>query len=148
MNLLERRRLLLESSGLTVLPDTDQEIRPSPQKVWQGVAGFLVEPDVSVPTARPDWAEQVDTRWRELARRHGLIGPDGTFLIHVGARGLGGLGWARVRRQDDARLAATLTDGPGQPEFVTMSCDGRTACGVTTEEDSIWLVRTDSEPDG
>jgi hypothetical protein len=72
-----------------------------------------------------------------------LIAPDGTFLIHIGGRGTGGLGWARVRWGDGARLAATLTDGPRQPEFVTMACEGHTACGVTTEEHDIWLVCSD-----
>ncbi|KIQ64484.1 hypothetical protein TR51_09280 [Kitasatospora griseola] len=139
----ESRALLLERAGLTVLGAPDEAGLPTPGEVWKSVAGFLVEPDATVPVSAPDWAEQVDARWLELARDSGLIAPDGTFLIHVGGRGLGRLGWAVVRWSDGARLAATLTDGPQQPEFVTMARDAHTSCGVTTEEYDIWLVRTD-----
>ncbi|BAJ29825.1 hypothetical protein KSE_40330 [Kitasatospora setae KM-6054] len=142
----DSRRLLLEAAGLTVLGTPDATGLPSPGEVWPSVSGFLVEPDATVALSAPDWAARVDEHWLRLSRESGLFAPDGTFLIHVGGRGMGCLGWALVRRDDDARLAAHLTDGPQQPEFVTMARDGRTSCGVTTEEYDIWLVRSAPVP--
>ncbi len=142
----DSRRLLLEAAGLTVLGAPDATDLPSPGEVWLSVSGFLVEPDATVPLNTPDWAAQVDERWLRLSQESGLFAHDGTFLIHVGGRGMGRLGWALVRWNDDARLAAHLTDGPQQPEFITMARDGHASCGVTTEEYDIWLVRSAPVP--
>ncbi|MFJ4680629.1 MULTISPECIES: hypothetical protein [unclassified Kitasatospora] len=143
----DSRRLLLEAAGLTVLGAPDEAGLPSPGEVWQSVIGFLVEPDATVPLSTSDWAAQVDEHWLRLSRESELLAPDGTFLIHVGGHGMGRLGWALVRWNDDAHLAAHLTDGPQQPEFVAMARDGHTSCGVTTEEYDVWLVRSTPVPE-
>ncbi|MEU5385585.1 hypothetical protein [Kitasatospora cineracea] len=124
------RSLLLATAGLTVLGAPDTTDLPSPGEVWLSISGFLAELDATVPLSTPEWAAQVDEHWLRLSQESELFARDGTFLVHVAGRGMGRLGWAPVRWNDAARLAAHLTDGPQQPEFVTMACDGRTSCGV------------------
>ncbi|NEB77275.1 PE-PGRS family protein, partial [Streptomyces sp. SID14478] len=76
-----------------------------------------------------------DAQWFRLAGAHGLFDEDGGFLVTLGVGD-----WFRVRLGERWRLAEVLGNQPGCPEFMTLSPDGRTLIGVTTEEDEIWLI--------
>ncbi|MGW7414420.1 PE-PGRS family protein [Streptomyces sp. NPDC054863] len=82
-----------------------------------------------------------DAEWFRLATAHGLFGEDGGFLVTLGDGG-----WFRVRLGEEWRLAEVLRSQPRCPEFMTLSPDGRTLIGVTTEEYEIWLIVVDDVP--
>ncbi|MFI7011176.1 hypothetical protein [Streptomyces sp. NPDC050145] len=101
----------------------------------------------AVPTAvvRLDSADPLaatDAEWFRLATAHGLFDEeDGGFLVTLGDGG-----WFRVRLGQEWRLAEVLRSQPRCPEFLTLSSDGRTLLGVTTEEYEIWLIVIDDLP--
>lgn len=99
-------------------------------------------PTVRVPyESGPDeYVPEVDRCWESVAEKLGVFGPGGDFLLSVGIDGMGALPWAHVRRGRNLSLARHLADNPGDPEFVTMSVDGRVVCGVTSEEYDVWIV--------
>ncbi|MGW7382858.1 hypothetical protein [Streptomyces sp. NPDC054794] len=82
-----------------------------------------------------------DAEWFRLATAHGLFGEDGGFLVTLGHGGC-----FRVRLGKDWRLAEVLRNQPRCPEFMTLSSDGKTLIGVTTEEYEIWLIVVDDVP--
>ncbi|MFD8997876.1 hypothetical protein [Streptomyces abikoensis] len=84
--------------------------------------------------------------WRAaIAAEGGVIGAGGVFLVDVeGSRqGPAAHGWTRVRLAGRWDLAGALGERPGQPEFITLSADGDTLLGLTTEEDEVRLVAVD-----
>ncbi|MEU8887579.1 PE-PGRS family protein [Streptomyces sp. NPDC048442] len=100
----------------------------------------------AVPTSvvRLDAADPfaaTDAQWLQLATAHGLFDADGGFLVTLGEGG-----WFRVRLGEEWRLADVLRSQPRCPEFMTLSPDGRTLIGVTTEEYEIWLIVVDDVP--
>ncbi|QKW22060.1 hypothetical protein HUT16_26005 [Kitasatospora sp. NA04385] len=131
---------LIAACGLTPLPPLPPAAPPPPLALWQRAAAFEAVPTRTVPLDTPDPAAGTDRAWLQLARSTGLFAPDSTFLLHIGARGLGRLDWTLVRHHPGARLAALLGDHPDQPEFLALSPNGRTALAVTTEEYDIWLL--------
>lgn len=70
---------------------------------------------------------------------------DGVFLIDVAGNwtGCAPRRWARVKLSSEWNLAGVLGQRPGQPEFLSLSTDGNTLIGVTTEEDEVWFIVLD-----
>ncbi|WP_233415211.1 PE-PGRS family protein [Streptomyces sp. N35] len=113
-------------AGFNVLP-TYAALRPV-------AAGSAVPTsDVSLNAADP--FADTDAEWFRLATAHGLFGKDGGFFVTLGHGG-----WFRVRLGEEWRLAEVLRNQPRCPEFMTLSPDGKTLIGVTTEEYGIWLI--------
>jgi hypothetical protein len=89
---------------------------------------------VAVRSDREDNAAEIDAQWHRLAVEHGIIGPDGEFLVAVDGD------WKRVRLADEWDLAGSLAEHPGRPEFLTLSVDGDALLGVTTKEHEVRLI--------
>ncbi|WP_206344431.1 PE-PGRS family protein, partial [Streptomyces mesophilus] len=113
-------------AGFNVLP-TYAALRP--------IAAGSAVPTSEVSLNAADPFADTDAEWFRLATAHGLFGKDGGFLVTLGHGG-----WFRVRLGKEWRLAEVLRNQPRCPEFMTLSPDGRTLIGVTTEEYGIWLI--------
>jgi hypothetical protein len=136
---LDEREAVLRDAGLEVVGTTPDAGGLEPAAAWRQVIGVSVSPSVVVDDEQEDYLDEVDRRWRGLAEEHGVLAADGSFLVSVAGVGAFGLPWSVVRLTPVSRLSA-LVSNPGEPEFVTASPDGRVVCGVTTEEDGVWLV--------
>ncbi|MFF3981302.1 PE-PGRS family protein [Streptomyces sp. NPDC001828] len=112
-----------------------------PRAALRPIAAGNAVPAAVVRLDAIDPFADTDAQWFRLATAHGLFGEDGGFLI---ARGDGS--WFGVRLGQEWRLAEVLRGQPRCPEFLTLSPDGKTLIGVTTEEDEIWLVVVDDVP--
>ncbi|MFC5251645.1 PE-PGRS family protein [Streptomyces nigrescens] len=136
---------LLRRAGLDIVGDRRTEEVLPPRAAWRPVIAFEAEPAVAVQIDRPDLVAELNTQWHRLAVKEGIIGEDGVFLIDVAGNGTGCVprGWTRVRLTARWNLAGVLGERPGQPEFLTLSTDGNTLLGATTEEDEVWLVTVD-----
>ncbi|MFF4269595.1 PE-PGRS family protein [Streptomyces sp. NPDC001536] len=131
---------LLGRAGLEVVGERRvEEVLPAPF-AWRHVVGWEAEPAVAVASDRADLVAEVNGQWFRLASEAGILGGDGVFLVDVGGSDRR---WVRVRLGADWDLAGVLGERPGQPEFLTMSLDGDTLLGVTTEEYAVWLVAVD-----
>lgn len=128
----------IERSGLEVLGFVDPAGLVDSGRAWRLVAGL--DATVRVPIKGGDLAGRVDAAWLEQARVHGVIGPDGTFLIASGYE----KPWLKVRWTAQARLSANLVTEdnprPGEGEFVTLAEDGSVMCAVTAEEYEVWVI--------
>jgi hypothetical protein len=138
---------LLARAGLEIVGERGEgteDVLP-PRVAWRGVIAGSTVPTVAVPDDHDDLVGEVNARWYALATRHGVIGADGVFLLDVAGDRAGPepRRWNRVRLTGEWDLAGVLGDRPGQPEFVTLSTDGDTLLGVTTEEYEVWLVALD-----
>ncbi|MFI9010945.1 hypothetical protein ACIGNX_27275 [Actinosynnema sp. NPDC053489] len=134
------RTAMLTAAGLEVLGTRDLAGDLAPAEAWRRVVSGAARPEVEVPDDTADVDARVDAEWRELARRHGVLAEDGTFLISPPGPGAFTAPWTAVRLTDHTRLARHLTANPDEPEFVTASADGSAVLGVTTEEYAVWLV--------
>ncbi|MEU0026097.1 PE-PGRS family protein [Streptomyces sp. NPDC006335] len=130
---------LLGRAGLEVVGDWRVEEVPPPQFAWRYVIAWQTEPTVAVADDRPDLIAELNAQWHRLATEAGILGGDGVFLIDFSGTGR----WVRVRLTDGWDLAGVLGPRPGQPEFLTLSLDGDTMVGATTEEYAVWLVAVD-----
>ncbi|MEU6732199.1 hypothetical protein ABZ929_03165 [Streptomyces physcomitrii] len=104
-----------------------------------GITFGGTDPAVVVPLAATDLSDRVDEAWLRLAREHDVVDGAGRFLIATPMDGP----WVPVRLGGEVRLAENLTGNHGKPghaEFVTMALDGSVMCGVTTEDEEVWLV--------
>ncbi|WP_327352265.1 PE-PGRS family protein [Streptomyces sp. NBC_01304] len=119
-------------AGFNVLP-TYAALRPI--AAGDTVPTSVVRLDVAEPFA------DTDAEWFRLATAHGLFGEDGGFLVTLGDGG-----WFRVRLGEQWRLADVLRNQPRNPEFMTISPDGKRLIGVTTEEYEIWLIMVEDVP--
>ncbi|MFI6015799.1 hypothetical protein ACIBAG_44765 [Streptomyces sp. NPDC051243] len=129
---------LLERAGLLIVGDWQVEEVPPPAIVWRQVVAAEAEPAVAVATDRADLVAEVNAQWHRLACEAGILGGDGTFLVHAVGNRFGR--WARVRLGDGWDLAGVLGGGPGRPEFMTVSLDGDTLVGAAAGERSVRLV--------
>lgn len=136
---------LLRRAGLEVVGDRRTEDVLPPQVAWRPVVSGSAEPTAAVRLDVPDLVAELNALWHRLAADNGLIGEDGVFLIHVAGdwTDCAPHFWTRVRLTGRWDLAGVLGERPGQPEFVTLSADGNTLIGVTTEEYEVWLVTMD-----
>ncbi|MFD7730514.1 hypothetical protein ACFV6F_09040 [Kitasatospora phosalacinea] len=128
---------LLRRCGLELLGTVGDPALPTPARAWQVTVG-VAAPTAAVPFSGDDLAGRVDAAWLRHAQE-AVLSPDGTFLVALHRS----RPWNRVRLTTGVRLAEHLTgDGaaPGRAEFVTMGTDGRALCGVTTEDDGVWIV--------
>jgi hypothetical protein len=143
MNLEDRERLLREA-GLSVLDGAWTGKVPNPWAAWRLIIGGDVIPAARI-TDGEDHAHlhEVESEWERIAESAALFGGGGEFLISVSGVGSVDAPWALVRREPRMRLAHVLAPYPGEPEFVAMSVDGRSVCGVTTEEHDVWIVQAD-----
>ncbi|MEU9323101.1 PE-PGRS family protein [Streptomyces canus] len=132
---------LLGRAGLEVVGERRVEEVPPPPVVWRHVIGSETEPTVEVADDRPDPVAELNAQWHRLASDAGILGGDGVFLIDFS--GNTDRSWVRVRLTDGWDLAGVLGPRPGQPEFLTLSLDGDTMVGATTEEYAVWLVAVD-----
>jgi hypothetical protein len=138
---LERRGSLLKTAGLTVLDEAWSGEAPDPMRAWRPVISGGATPAVRVRIADGnEYLPEVQDHWENVAEQVGIFGDDGDFLISVAGAGAAKAAWARVRRASAMRLAQYLGSVEGEPEFVTMSMDGRVVCGVTSEEYEVWIV--------
>ncbi|MEW2499764.1 hypothetical protein AB0878_04680 [Amycolatopsis sp. NPDC047767] len=140
----QRRDAMLRASGLVVVKTSTLADGPQPRDAWRPVISGHAVPTATVAFGSgEDYVSEVDRKWESIAEDRGIFGNDGEFLISVGGGGLGILAWAQVRRVGSVSLARNLDVGPEEPEFVAMSLDGRTVCGVTAEEYDMWIVAVD-----
>jgi hypothetical protein len=145
---LEDRERLLREAGLSVPDGAWTGDVPSPWAAWR----LIIRGD-AVPAARIAYGndhahlDEVESEWERIAESTALFGGDGEFLISVSGGSLDAP-WALVRREPRMRLAHVLALYPGDPEFVAMSVDGRSVCGVTTEEYDVWIVQADIPAQG
>ena len=138
---LDARRLLLQEAGLDVVDQAWSGALPGPMSAWKRVIGGDVRPTGVVRTSdRVDFRSDVESKWERLARRAGILGGSGGFLISIAGVGAVEAPWALVRETAQLDLAGKLSVGRESPEFVAMSLDGESVCGVTGEEDEIWIV--------
>ncbi|MFC4517907.1 PE-PGRS family protein [Streptomyces ehimensis] len=117
-----------------------------PRAAWRPVIAADAEPAVAIRRDNPDLIVELNTQWHRLATERGIIGTDGALLINVaGSPGEPAAHqWTRVRLAAQWDLVGVLGERPGQPEFVTLSADGDTLLGVTTEEYEVWLIAVDA----
>ncbi|MFF7448089.1 MULTISPECIES: PE-PGRS family protein [unclassified Streptomyces] len=131
---------LLERAGLEAVGERRVEEVLPPPFAWSHVVGWEVRPTAKVAADRTDLVAEINAQWHRLARETGILDTDGTFLVDAGGPSRQ---WRRVRLTADWDLAGVLGERPGQPEFLTLSPDGDTLLGVTTEEYEVWLVAVD-----
>ncbi|MFG2208506.1 PE-PGRS family protein [Streptomyces sp. NPDC048638] len=140
---------LLRRAGLENVGDGRTEGVSQPWAAWRPIISFEAQPTVAVRSDRPDLVDEVNAQWHRLAVEGGVINDDGEFLIDIdidiaGSRpGCGPGRWTRVRLNDEWDLAGVLGERPGRPEFVTLSVDGNSLLGATTEEYEVWLIAVD-----
>ncbi|MEU2390016.1 hypothetical protein [Streptomyces sp. NPDC007369] len=127
----------IRGSGLEVVAVPGNEPGPSVERAWRAMAGFEVEPVASFPLDA-DRAE-VHALWLGHARRAGVLGDDGAFLITAVAAGSREVGWIRVRLTQGADVSR-LVDDQERIEFVARSVSGDRICGITAEEYDHWVV--------
>jgi hypothetical protein len=134
---------LLGKAGLDVLGEAEDVLPP--RAAWRPVIAFQARPTIAVRGDRPDLVAEINAQWRRLATDHRIIGEDGVFLIDVAGDWTccTPRRWMRVRLTAEWDLAGVLGDRPGQPEFLTLSTDGDTLLGATTEEYEVWLIAVD-----
>lgn len=142
MNLEDRERLLREA-GLSVLDRAWTGKVPAPRVAWHLIIRGNVAPSVRIAASNAH-LDEVESEWERIAESTALFGVDGEFLISVSGVGSLDAPWALVRREPRMRLAHLLAPYPGEPEFVAMSVDGRSVCGVTTEEHDVWIVQAET----
>lgn len=133
---------MLRRAGLHVAGGWKPEEVLPPRAVWRSVVAGEARPTVSVRANRADLVAELNAQWHRLGTESGIFGGDGIFLIDVAGNwtGCAPRRWTRVQLTDQWDLAGVLGEWPGQPEFVTLSMDGDTLLGVTTEEDEVWLI--------
>lgn len=131
---------LLGRAGLEVVGERRVEEVLPPPFAWRHVVGWETEPAVAVGSERDDLVAEVNAQWFRLASEAGILGGDGVFLVDAGCSPRR---WVRVRLAAEWDLAGVLGERPGQPEFLTLSLDGDTLLGATTEEYAVWLVAVD-----
>ncbi|WP_415949029.1 PE-PGRS family protein [Streptomyces sp. KLOTTS4A1] len=139
---LERAEALLAEAGLKDAGGWSAAEHALP--TWAAlrpIASATAEPAATVRLDDADPCAATDEEWFRLATAHGLFAEDGGFLVSLGDGH-----WFRVRLGERWRLAEVLPSEPGSPEFMTLSCDGRTLIGVTTQEYEVWLVVVDDVP--
>jgi hypothetical protein len=136
---------LLQSAGLEIAGDWRAEEVLPPRAAWRPIISGEAKPSVAVRGDLPDPVTEINAQWHRLAAGSGIIGEDGVFLIDVAGNwtGCAPRRWTRVKLIEQWDLAGVLGERPGQPEFVTLSMDGDTLLGVTTEEDEVWLIAVD-----
>ncbi|MET7757458.1 PE-PGRS family protein [Streptomyces sp. NPDC005389] len=142
-----RERLVdrLRQAGLDVVEGNRVEGVVRPWAAWRPVVSAGTTPTVAVRMDAPDLVAELNRQWYRLAVERGVIGTDGTFLIHVAGSVSGDTSrrWTRVRLTERWDLAGVLGERSGRPEFVTLSTDGDALIGVTSEEYDVWLVALD-----
>ncbi|WP_052442562.1 HEAT repeat domain-containing protein [Streptacidiphilus neutrinimicus] len=139
-------RELLQRAGLEVVGHGRvNDARPAPV-AWRPVIAGNAVPTVAVRDDRPDLVSELNRQWHRLAVEHGVIDGDGEFLISIAehnCRSHWCNHWTRVRLTEQWDLAGILGPHPGRPEFVTMSMDGDSVLGATSEEYEVWLIAVD-----
>ncbi|MFP3986014.1 PE-PGRS family protein [Streptomyces sp. E11-3] len=136
---------LLQRAGLEVVGDWRIEEVLPPQAAWRPVISGDAKATVAVREDLSDLVAELNAQWHRLAAGNGIIGEDGVFLIDVAGHwtGCAPRRWTRVRLTRQWDLAGALGERPGRPQFVTLSTDGSTLVGVTTEEDEVWFTVLD-----
>lgn len=135
----------LQRAGLEVVGEWRIEEVLPPRAAWRPVISGDAKPTVAVRGDLPDLVAELNAQWHRLAAGNGITGEDGVFLIDVAGNwtGCAPRRWTRVRLTGQWDLAGVLGERPGQPEFITLSTDGSTLIGVTTEEDEVWFIVLD-----
>jgi hypothetical protein len=109
---------------------------------WRVIIGGTVEPVAAIPYGDRDMPIiEVQRKWEEVSAESGIFGEQGVFLISVSGVGASKAPWAQVRRGRHLQLAHMLPSEMPEADFVAMSMDGTTVCGVTNEEWDFWIVR-------
>jgi len=131
---------ILIRAGLTVIRDGSPLPAVSPLDAWSKIIGVAVVPEFVVRNEGPDHLVNIDQCWHQISKREGVLGDDCSFWIHVAGAGALQQEWRKVRISGKLEVARSLGPKPGEPEFLTLSANGQVLCGVTTEEDGIWIV--------
>ncbi|MFC9283978.1 PE-PGRS family protein [Streptomyces collinus] len=142
-------RELLERAGLEVVGHGRVDGVCPAAVAWRPVVSANAVPTVAVRYDRPGQVAELNRQWHRLAVQHGVFDDSGEFLISVAGHGRGSPedgGWTRVRLAGRWDLAGVLGERGGRPEFVTMSPDGATVLGATSEEYEVWLIAVDHFP--
>ncbi len=104
------------------------------------VAGFDVEPTLTIDAGPPDALHQLDLQWHEKAWPV-LAGPEsGAFLILPPGGGGAAIGWVPVTDIAPPGLPSRIAAVTGTAEFVALSADGTRLCAVTEEEYEYWII--------
>ncbi len=94
------------------------------------VAGFDVEPTLTIGAGPPDALKQLDLQWHEKAWPV-LAGPgSGAFLILPPRGGGAAIGWVPVEGITLPGLPSRIAAVTGTVEFVALSADGTRLCAV------------------
>ncbi|MFC7306297.1 hypothetical protein ACFQVC_18995 [Streptomyces monticola] len=128
----------IRSGNLEVVEIYRNQTGPTIEQAWMKMANIDVEPVDTVPLSSSDLA-QITQLWLNRAQAGGIIEDDGTFLLTAVTTGSSGVGWVRVRLTPDTDMSR-LTDDRGNIEFIARSSDGKSICGVTSEEYDYWVV--------
>lgn len=136
----EERGELIRGADVPVVDATWRGRVPGEEAAWEAVVRGGLAPAAKISAEHLD---EVESSWQRIAESASVFSPDGEFLISVGG-GVAGYGsWVFARRGPGMRLARALLSHPEYREFTVVSPDGRMACGVTREENQIWITPVD-----
>jgi len=130
----------LVRSGLTIVRDGSPLPVISPLDAWSKVVSVAAIPTIVVEYGSPDCLLKVDQAWFQTSEREGLFSEGRSFWVHVAGVGALQRKWRKVRIYETFEMASNLGPEPEEPEFVAMALNERVLCGVTTEEDGIWII--------
>ncbi|WP_097877326.1 hypothetical protein [Streptomyces sp. ms184] len=104
------------------------------------VAGFDVEPTLTVDAATPDALKQLDLQWHEMAWPLFTAPGSGAFLILPPGSGGVAIGWVPVKDIAPPGLPSRIAAVTGTADFIALSADGTHLCAVTEEEYEYWII--------
>jgi hypothetical protein len=130
----------VRAAGVDVLGFVDSAMGVTTESAWRAVVGGSVIPHSVISDERQGYLQEVTATWRSVATMSGIIDTRGEFLLGVAGEGAFEFPWIHVRETTSLRLGEALAVD-GQPEFVSVAADGAVVCGVTTEEDVVWVIK-------
>ncbi|MFJ9107771.1 hypothetical protein [Streptomyces sp. NPDC102283] len=104
------------------------------------VAGFDVEPTLTIDAATPDALKRLDLQWHDKAWPVLADAGSGAFLILPPGGGGAAVGWVPVKDIAPPGLPSRIASATGTPEFVVLSADGTHLCAVAEEEYEYWII--------
>jgi hypothetical protein len=142
----------LRASGLEVLeaPYTAEGV-PSEWAARRPVVSLGARPDYVVRDDAENMLLQLERNLLLLMESHGVLGPDRSFLISLTKRNdevddVDDVdGWVRVRLPEGPWNINELGPYDGEPDFITMSTEGRAVCGVSAEEWTTQIFCVDAD---
>lgn len=122
-------------AGLVVGGPFGDGDRPTATEAFHVTAHIDVVPRARVPKREDGALRRAQDLWLAVAREHGVVSPDGSFLVSAGMKG----GWLHAEFTDRTDLSR-LADPDGYIEFLARSPDGTRLCALSTEGDEHWVI--------